>query len=122
MRIRFVGAAEIRLHFAKGEICAPVVIKRETCLEVGLSLAPQLCPLAQAAEQVQEVRVLIVIDEPLLGGLKLPSRVGARAFGVERDKIGVPTPIETARNDVGRFAIATKRDECAGSGPRDLGL
>ena len=68
---------------------------------------------------VPPIEVLLrVIDEPLLGGLQLPSRVGARAFGVERDEIGVPPPIETARNDVGRFAIAAKRDEGLGSSAR----
>ena len=122
MRIRFVGATEIRLHLAQREICTPAVVERETGLEIRLRLAPQLRPLAQAAERVQQRCILVVVDEPSLGRLQLPCRVGGRAFGVERDKIRVPAPVETARNDVGRFAIAAQRDERAGCGTCDLGL
>src|SRR5579864_9651062 len=64
MRVRLVIAAELREQLAECDVRPPVIVQCETRLEIRLRLAPQLLALAQAAERVEQRRILVVRDEP----------------------------------------------------------
>ena len=116
MRVRLVAALESRQKFAQRDMRAPGVVEREARLEIGLRLAPQLLPLAEDAQRIQEHRVLVVLSQPAFGLFQLSRRLGGTAFGVEQRELRIPIALETARKNFGRFAVAARAEE--GARPR----
>jgi len=64
-----------------------------------------LLALAQAAERVEQGRILIVRDEPPLCDLELARRIRRAALRVDRQQARVPVSLETAGQEIGRLAI-----------------
>ena len=54
MRVRLVASSESREHLAQRDVRRIRVVEREARFEVRLRLAPELLPLAQDAERVQQ--------------------------------------------------------------------
>jgi len=94
MRVGGVVLVEARQHFAERHVRAPAARQRKARLVIGLRLAPQLCALAQPAQSEQQRRILVVVDEPALGGLELVRRIRRPAIGIQRDEIGIPVRID----------------------------
>ena len=83
MRIRFLVPLELLEHLAQRNVRAPVMVERETRLEIRLRLPPQLLTLAQPSERIQKRRLLVVRDEPAFGRFELPRRIRRAAKGIE---------------------------------------
>src|SRR5689334_4604987 len=122
MGVGFVASAEPPEHLAQREMRAPAIVEREARFEVGLCLAPELCPLAERAQHLEQRSVAIVAREPAFGLLQLTRRVPEAAFAVELDQLRVPLALEAAHDDLRRLAIGSELEEASRGRSGDTGL
>ena len=121
MRIRSVGATDLREKFAQCHARFVRVFESEACFEIGLRLAPELRPHTKRSECAQQQGIVAVRRQPALRLRKLFRWLRRAAIRVLRDEIGRPMPLEASRQDVRRLAIAAQHGEAFGRGAGDLG-